>query len=178
MPTRPLDRLMFAQGGLCFFCRGPLPPSEASVEHLVASANGGANGDDNCVACCQALNALFGRMSLKEKIQLVLNQKGPFKCPNRTSVPKSPVTNAVARASSVRTSIATTEQLSRIIDDLRKRASARPRTVKTLSGTISALFQKKVPEQTVLSLIERLRTDGVIVISGTKVSYELPNKVA
>jgi biotin operon repressor len=33
-------------------------------------------------------------------------------------------------------------------------------------------------EQEIASLIERLRTDGVIVVAGTKVSYELPTKVA
>jgi hypothetical protein len=84
MPTKSLDRLMFAQGGMCFFCKSPLVKSEASVEHLVASANGGSNNDENCVACCKAVNALFGSMSLKEKIQIVLNQRGPFKCPNVT----------------------------------------------------------------------------------------------
>src|SRR5574339_946747 len=82
MPTRPLDRLMFAQGGLCFFCKDRLAKADASVEHLVASANGGRNDDDNCVVCCKAMNALLGSMSLKEKIQVVLNQKGQFKCPN------------------------------------------------------------------------------------------------
>jgi hypothetical protein len=163
MPTKPLDRLMFTQGGLCFFCRAPLLQSEASVEHLVASANGGGNGGDNCVACCKALNALFGSMSLKEKIQLVLNQRGHFKCPNKADARK---TGSLS------------EKIARVIADLQKRGSARPRTVKTLSSTISALFQKKLSEQEVLSLIERLRTDGVIVVSGTKVSYELPTKVA
>src|SRR5512145_76431 len=98
MPTKPLDRLLFTQGGVCFFCREPLPQSEASVEHLVASANGGGNGDDNCVACCKALNALFGSMSLKEKIQLVLNQKGHFKCPNKAGARKAAVSGAVVRA--------------------------------------------------------------------------------
>jgi hypothetical protein len=178
MPTKPLDRLMFAQGGLCFFCHKPLPQSEASVEHLVASANGGGNGDDNCVACCKALNALFGSMSLKEKIQLVLNQRGQFKCPNKTGVVKTTVADAVVRFSLPRASASQSEKVTRIIDDLRKRASARPRTVRSLSSTISALFQRKLSEQEVSSLIERLRTDGVIVVSGTKVSYELPNKVA
>lgn len=33
MPTKPLDRLLFAQGGLCFFCKRPLSSAEASVEH-------------------------------------------------------------------------------------------------------------------------------------------------
>ena len=51
MPTKPLDRLLFAQGDLCFFCRSPLPKADASVEQLVASAKGGGNGDDNCVVC-------------------------------------------------------------------------------------------------------------------------------
>ena len=64
---------MFAQGGLCFFCKKPLAKAAASVEHLVASANGGKNNDENCVACCKAINALLGSMSLKEKVQVVLN---------------------------------------------------------------------------------------------------------
>jgi hypothetical protein len=178
MPTKPLDRLIFAQGGLCFFCREPLSQGEASVEHLVASSNGGGNGDDNCVACCKALNALFGSMSLKEKIQLVLNQRGRFKCPNNASVRKAAVSDAVVRAPSSHASISRSEKVRRIIADLRKRGSARPRTVKTLSSTIGALFQKKLSEQEVISLIEQLRTDGVVVVTGTKVSYELSNKVA
>src|SRR5262245_40007129 len=178
MPTKPLDRLMFAQGGACFFCRDPLPQGEASVEHLVASANGGGNGDDNCVACCKALNALFGSMSLKEKIQLVLNQEGQFRCPNKAGTRNAAVARAVLRGPRPRESVVQSVRLARIIDDLRKRVSARRRTVTTLSSTNSALFQKKLSEQEVLSLIDRMRADGVIVVSGTKVSYELPSKVA
>jgi hypothetical protein len=97
MPTKPLDRLMFAQGGCCFFCKAPLPQNEASVEHLVASANGGGNGDENCVACCKSINALLGSMSLKEKIQLVLNQRGEFRCPNQPLARKAAVSAAVVR---------------------------------------------------------------------------------
>ncbi len=82
MPTKSIDRLLFAQGGLCFFCQRTLSPAEASVEHLVATANGGRNDPDNTVACCKALNALLGHMSLKEKLRVVLNQKGEFRCPN------------------------------------------------------------------------------------------------
>lgn len=81
MPTKPIDRLMFAQGNQCFFCNMPLPRDEASVEHLVPSSRAGSNSDDNCVACCKTMNALLGSMSLKEKIKVVLNQKGHFKCP-------------------------------------------------------------------------------------------------
>ena len=73
MPTKPIDRLLFAQGGLCFFCQQMLSPTEASVEHLVATSNGGSNDLDNCVACCKAPNTLLGSMSLKEKLRVMLN---------------------------------------------------------------------------------------------------------
>ncbi len=82
MPIKPLDRLLFAQGGMCFFCNAQLSKADASIEHLVAQANGGSNDDANCVACCKAVNALLGSMSLKEKLRVVLNQKGRFICPN------------------------------------------------------------------------------------------------
>ena len=174
MPTKPLDRLMFTQGGLCFFCRAPLRPTEASVEHLVASANGGSNGDDNCVACCKALHALFGSMSLKEKIQLVLNQKGHFKWPNKVGAPNAVVPAAVVRASRPLTSGSLSEKIVRIIADLQKRGSAKPRSLKTLSSSIAALFQKQLSEQELSSLIERLRAEGLIDVAGAKVSYDLP----
>jgi len=178
MPTRPLDRLMFAQGGFCFFCKDPLPQSEASVEHLVASANGGSNNDENCVACCKSLNALFGSMSLKEKIQLVLNQKGQFKCPNKGGAAKARTPASSAQASSPHAAKSLKERLAAVVVDLHKRGSARPRTVKTLTSTIGALFQKQLSEHEVLSLIEQLKSQGIVTVSGTKVSYELPPKVA
>ena len=78
---KQLDRLLFAQGGDCFFCKKPLPKAEASVEHLFAPANGGPNSEDNCVACCKTLNALLGSRPLKEKIEVLLKQKGAFVCP-------------------------------------------------------------------------------------------------
>src|SRR5687767_1224674 len=82
MPMKPLDRLLYAQGKRCFFCREPLARADASIEHLVALANEGADSDANCVACCKALNRLLGSMPLKNKIEVVLNQEGKFKCPN------------------------------------------------------------------------------------------------
>jgi hypothetical protein len=178
MPTKPLDRLMFAQGGLCFFCKKPIAQSDASVEHLVASANGGGNGDDNCVACCKALNALFGSMSLKEKIQLVLNQRGDFKCPNGVGARKAAVSDAVVRPLGSQAPESHSERLAKVVADLQKRGPARPRTVKTLSSTISALFQKQITEREVSSLVEHLRREGLIVVTGAKVSYDLPTKVA
>ena len=121
MPTKPIERLLFAQGQLCFFCQQPLSAADASVEHLVATVNGGGNGDDNTVACCKALNSLLGRKSLKEKLQVVLNQRGAFKCPN----------GAGKRHAGVE--LPEGEQLTTIVDALKSR--------------------------------------GIIVVSGTKVSY-------
>ena len=164
---------MFAQGGLCFFCKQPLSPSEASVEHLVASANGGGNNDENCVACCKSLNALLGSMSLKEKIQIVLNQKGQFKCPNKSGAAKARKPHSPPQAPK---SLA--ERLAAVVADLHRRGSARPRTVKTLRSTIGALFQKQLSEHEVETLIEHLNTQGIVTVSGTKVSYELPHMVA
>ena len=79
MPKKTLGRPMFAQGGQCFFCKKTLTKQEASVEHLLASANGGKNSDDNCVACCKTLNALLGSMALKEKVQVILNQNAQMR---------------------------------------------------------------------------------------------------
>lgn len=96
MSTPHLDRLLFVQGGLCFFCKQPLPRAEASIEHLVASANGGTNSEDNCVACCRTLNSVLGSKSIKEKIQIVLNQHGDFQCPkNREPVPAPALSSLV-----------------------------------------------------------------------------------
>lgn len=91
MPTRPIDRLMFAQGNCCFFCRQPLPKEQASVEHLVASSRGGSNADENCVACCATVNRLLGSMSVKDKFQVVLNHQGKFRCPNGVGSPRPAV---------------------------------------------------------------------------------------
>lgn len=168
MPTRPIDRLLFAQGGLCFFCERRLSPADASVEHLVASANGGSNSPDNTVACCKALNALLGRMSLKEKLRVFLNQKGEFRCPNGGTAPPAKATGPHSVA----------ERIALVVENLRKRGTARPRTVKTLSSTIGAMFQKQLTEHEVASLLGELQAAGFVSINGTKVSYALPPGVA
>jgi hypothetical protein len=168
MATKSIDRLLFAQGGLCFFCKRTLSPVEASVEHLVARANGGRNEPDNTVACCRALNALLGHMSLKEKLRVVLNQEGDFRCPNGADIPAANVTHHQTVA----------QRLLLVVANLQKRGTGRPRTVKTLSSTINAMFQKALSEQEVAALLGKLQAQGVISVSGTKVTYALPPSVA
>src|SRR5690606_39408459 len=134
MPTKPLDRLMFVQGSLCFFCKQPLPKAEASVEHLLASSNGGSNNDENCVACCKSVNALFGSMSLKEKFQVVLNQKGQFKCPNeagsvKPAAPQKPPTKAPAPAA------AKDDKFTLVVANLKQRGNSKDRKSTRLNSS-------------------------------------------
>ena len=174
MSTKPIDRLMFAQGGLCFFCNSPLPKAEASVEHLVASSRAGSNSDENCVACCKAINSLFGSMSLKEKIKVVLNQKGQFKCPNGTgnnpnpkvTAPPKPVANEPKANFPKETEAA-------VIENLKSRGNSKPRKVKTLTSTIKNLASLKLTDNQVSSLIQHMQASGKIIINGEQVSYKL-----
>jgi hypothetical protein len=172
MPTKPLDRLMFAQGGLCFFCREPLSPADASVEHLVASANGGENRDANCVACCKSLNFLLGSMSLKEKIQVVLNQKGQFHCPlsaqrSATASIKanSPKPAAVAKPEA--------DRLSKIVTNLKKLSDKKPSDVSKLRNTINSLYQNQLKSEELQSLVKQLEEKGNITVTGNEVTYSL-----
>ena len=168
MPTKPLDRLMFVQGGICFFCKQPLPKAEASVEHLLASANGGGNSDDNCVACCKAVNALLGSMSLKEKFQVVLNQKGQFKCPNGAGSAKAaakPKASAIAEPKD--------DKLALVIANLKQRGNSKPRTLKTLTSSVSSLFPKGISETDLAALIQQLQSTGKVTVEGSKVTYAL-----
>ena len=142
MRTKPLDRLLFAQGGECFFCHRPLPREDASIEHLVAATHGGKDNDENLVACCQALNTLFGRMSLKEKLAVILKQKGAFQCPARTAdpaaAPRATPTPAPEAAAPTRPATA----LPVVLAGLRKRGNARPRTLDALATFVTDLLEQ------------------------------------
>lgn len=168
MSTKQLDRLMFVQGGICFFCKQPLPKAEASVEHLHASANGGSNGDDNCVACCKAVNALLGSMSLKEKFQVVLNQKGQFKCPNRAGSVKAivkPKASSIAKTGD--------DKFALVVANLKQRGNSKPRTLKTLMSTVSTLFPKGISETELAALVQQLQSAGKVTVIESKVTYAL-----
>ncbi len=174
MPTKPLDRLMFAQGGLCFFCNASLSKADASVEHLVASSRAGSNSDDNCVACCKALNTLLGSMSLKEKIKVVMNQKGQFKCPNGAGNPKStPKLLSKTAAAKAAPGGISSETIATVVANLKSCSNNRPRTLKTLTSSIKALTNLKLTDKQVESLIEHLISIGKIAVSDNKLAYKL-----
>jgi hypothetical protein len=170
MPVKPLDRLMFVQGGLCFFCEQPLPKAEASVEHLLASANGGSNSDENCVACCKAVNALLGSMSLKEKLRVVLNQKGSFKCPNGAGSSGS-VAQKKTTPKALAQSLAKEDRIGAVLANLKQRGKAKPRTLKTLTSTIATLFPAGMPDPELSELVKQLQLSGNISVVDDKVTY-------
>ena len=181
--TAQLDRLLFTQGGLCFFCRRLLPKADASVEHLVASANGGTNDEGNCVACCKTLNHLLGAKSIREKMQIVLNQRGKFQCPAVLAQAWCPAliasaspANAVSPKPSPPQASASTTQTAfdLVVSDLKKRGAARPRKVATC--TIKALLknqQRAHSDADVGGVIKELQRRGMLVVEETKVAYKL-----
>ena len=183
MATKPIERLLFAQGGDCFFCERPLPREMASVEHLVAKANGGKDNDENCVAACQSLNKLFGRMSLKEKLKIVLHQRGNFRCPDTSraqlldgrveSAPASVTSKAVM---AVETTIRSREdRFELIVKDLKRRGNSRPGKLDTLENTIRAyLVQLGEAPAELPGIMRELQSRAYVSIKNKKVTYSLP----
>lgn len=171
MPISHLGRLLFAQGGLCFFCSTPLPQKDATVEHLDAKANGGTNADKNCVACCSEINSLLGSMSLKEKIRVILNQKGKFVCPKRSIPDFKPTAKLTPPPPAAQAS-----HYSIVLANLEKKGPSRPKKVEALKNTIRSVVAGAKGSQTdsqMDSLLKQLQRDGKVQISGTMVSYSL-----
>ncbi len=69
---------------------------------------------------------------------------------------------------------ASDERQSKIIIDLRKRGAAKPRSIATLKNTINTLFQKTLDSTELDACVKQLQDTGVVLVSGTKVSYALP----
>lgn len=67
------------------------------------------------------------------------------------------------------------DKLAEIIDDLKRRGSSRPRTLKALCATINARFRKELTGQNLSWIVHQLTERGTICVEGTKVSYRLPN---
>ncbi len=66
------------------------------------------------------------------------------------------------------------EKIDVIVGNLKQRGSSKPRTIKTLSSTISSLFQKQLADEELTSLLAELQGKGWILTSENKVSYALP----
>ena len=66
------------------------------------------------------------------------------------------------------------EKMLVVIEYLKTRGTAVPKTVKTLARTIQSVFQKNIPESEQETIIAALKEQGAIAIIGAKVSYNLP----
>lgn len=66
------------------------------------------------------------------------------------------------------------DRLAVIVSNLQQRGASKPRTVKTLSSTISAIFQKQLSEHELAALFNELKAKGYVQVNDTKVSYALP----
>jgi hypothetical protein len=111
-------------------------------------------------------------MSLKEKIQVVLNQKGQFKCPNGTDSAKAatqpkaiPKTPAAAKSKE--------DKIKLVVANLKQRGNAKPRTLKTLTSTVASLFPKGLSEGELTGLILQLQSTGKVIVSENKITYAL-----
>lgn len=164
---KQLERLLFLQGGRCFFCAERIPEGEASVEHLVAAANGGPKDDQNCVVCCKTVNAALGSLSIKAKLQAVLNQRGRFVCPGSFALTEPQLNGGVAPSGQP-------DRVVLVVADLLKRGPSKPRRVATLKNTMNSLFKMSLSEPELEELLTRMQSLGYVAVDDAKVSYALP----
>ena len=66
------------------------------------------------------------------------------------------------------------EKIAVVVANLKQRGASKPRTVKTLSSTISSLFQKARAEDELAAILKRMEQQGFVAVTGTKVAYSLP----
>lgn len=63
------------------------------------------------------------------------------------------------------------QKIEAIVDSLRSRGTSRPRKVKTLKGTVNALFMKTLEYDDLETLVRELERRGHVVFSDQSVSY-------
>lgn len=157
---KQLQRLLVQQGHKCFFCSNLIPAGEASVEHLDALSNGGEKTDQNCVACCRAINTALGNLSIKDKIRAVLSQPSPFPCPHLAQV-HEPAVGAAQAPPTLATKVL--DMLQRYGDKLPRRKSTFFNAVR---GEISGVTDEQLD-----AIFADLVAGGTVAMSGVKVLY-------
>ena len=66
------------------------------------------------------------------------------------------------------------EKIAVVVANLKQRGASKPRTVKTLSSTISSLFQKALAEDELAAILKNMEQQGFVTVTGTKVAYSFP----
>lgn len=70
------------------------------------------------------------------------------------------------------------EKVAVVVANLRQRGASKPRAISTLSSTVASLFQKQLTEAELGELLSALQSQGIVSVSGNKVSYALPESDA
>lgn len=94
--------------------------------------------------------------------------------PLKTNEAKGAKSTAKSAKSTTKGAKSRTDKIERILKDLRKRGTAKPGTVATLTNTINALFLKQLSPDEIGALLKALQELGHVSVSGDKVSYNLP----
>ncbi len=138
---------------------------DATVEHLVAQSNGGLSADDNCVACCRAINNLLGNKSYKEKLRIVLQHRPQFTCPRPKAESEETLptldADGVAR-----------KRFELVFSKLEKQVRNRPLKVESLRNAIANVFDGQVEDDDVERIIAELQSTGYITIENKSVIYQ------
>lgn len=66
------------------------------------------------------------------------------------------------------------EKVAIVVADLQRRGPSKPRAIGTLSSTVASIFQKQLPANELSELLMALQEQGIVMVSGNKVSYALP----
>jgi len=65
------------------------------------------------------------------------------------------------------------ENIKLVVANLKQRGNAKPRTIKTLTSTVSSLFPKGLSESELSALVQQLQSTGKVIVSEGKVTYAL-----
>lgn len=68
--------------------------------------------------------------------------------------------------------------LERVINDLKKRESSRPKTLTRLKSTIASCLQKKSSDPEIEDIIVKLREQSILAVEGAKVSYSFTESIS
>ena len=66
------------------------------------------------------------------------------------------------------------EKIEAVVERLSVLGHSRPRKVQTLKNTVNALFAKKLEEEELVAMVERMRQRKLIVVENEKVAYRPP----
>lgn len=149
-----------------------LQPFGSDAEYIEIEGNG-SNALDFHIAyyvgrlAAESADAFFHIIS-KDKgfdplIKYLKGQK--ILCQRSASVTDIPLIK-ISNAKSVQ------EKVDAVIENLEKRGSSKPRTLKTLGSSLKALFVNQLGDDEIEGLLDQLTQRGVVKISDGKVSYQ------